>query len=98
VLYDISHKTTFSYEEMVSVSHHVLHLSPRWHPHQTCIASTTVVEPKPAVDSVGEDYFGNPIQPGRPPAAKSSRQNRNCCNRLAQPVQRSIRQPGTGLV
>jgi transglutaminase-like putative cysteine protease len=62
VLYDIRHQTTFSYEEVVSVSHHVLHLSPRWHPHQTCISSTTVVKPKPAVDSVGEDYFGNPIQ------------------------------------
>jgi transglutaminase-like putative cysteine protease len=62
VLYDIRHKTTFSYEEVVSVSHHVLHLAPRRHPHQTCLESETVVDPKPAVDSVGEDYFGNPIQ------------------------------------
>jgi transglutaminase-like putative cysteine protease len=62
MLYDIRHRTTFSYEEVVSVSHHVLHLAPRWHPHQTCVSSTTVVEPKPAVDSIGEDYFGNPIQ------------------------------------
>jgi transglutaminase-like putative cysteine protease len=62
VLYDIIHKTTFSYEEMVSVSHHVLHLTPREHPQQTCHETETVVDPKPAVDSVGEDYFGNPIQ------------------------------------
>src|SRR5688572_18307164 len=47
---------------MVSVSHHVLHLAPRRHPHQTCHETKTVVEPKPAVASVGEDYFGNPIQ------------------------------------
>jgi transglutaminase-like putative cysteine protease len=62
VLYDIRHKTTFNYEEMVSVSHHVLHLAPRVHPQQTCLESETVVEPKPAVESVGRDYFGNPIQ------------------------------------
>ena len=62
MLYDIRHKTTFSYEEIVSVSHHVLHLAPRRHPHQTCYETETVVDPKPAVESVGEDYFGNPLQ------------------------------------
>jgi transglutaminase-like putative cysteine protease len=62
VLYDIRHTTTFSYEEVVSVSHHVLHLTPRRHPQQTCVDSATLVEPSPAVDSVGEDYFGNPVQ------------------------------------
>ena len=62
MLYDIRHKTTFSYEEVVSVSHHVLHLTPRVHPQQTCLASETIVEPRPAVDSVGEDYFGNPVE------------------------------------
>jgi transglutaminase-like putative cysteine protease len=61
VLYDVRHKTTFSYEENVSVSHHVLHLMPRRHPQQTCFASETLVDPEPAVDSVGEDYFGNPV-------------------------------------
>ena len=48
MLYDIRHKTTFSYEEIVSVSHHVLHLTPRVHPQQTCLVSETIVEPKPA--------------------------------------------------
>jgi transglutaminase-like putative cysteine protease len=62
VLYDIRHKTTFSYEEIVSVSHHVLHLRPRRHPQQTCVDSETIVDPSPAVESVGEDYFGNPVQ------------------------------------
>ena len=62
MLYDIRHKTTFSYEEVVSVSHHVLHLTPRVHPQQTCLASETIVEPRPAVDSVGQDYFGNPVE------------------------------------
>jgi transglutaminase-like putative cysteine protease len=62
VQYDVRHKTTFSYEEIVSVSHHVLHLAPRSHPQQTCLESQTIVVPKPAVESVGEDYFGNPVQ------------------------------------
>ena len=62
MLYDIRHKTTFSYEKIVSVSHHVLHLTPRVHPQQTCHVSETIVEPKPAVDSSGQDYFGNPIR------------------------------------
>jgi transglutaminase-like putative cysteine protease len=62
VLYDIRHKTTFSYQEIVSVSHHVLHLTPRVHPEQTCLTSETIVEPNPAVDSLGEDYFGNPVE------------------------------------
>ena len=62
MLYDIRHKTTFDYEEVVLVSHHVLHLAPRSHPRQTCLESKTTVEPKPAVDSVREDYFGNPVE------------------------------------
>ena len=62
MLYEIRHRTTFNYEEMVSVSHHVLHLEPRLHPQQTCLESETSVEPKPAVDSAGQDYFGNPIR------------------------------------
>ena len=31
MIYDIRHKTTFTYEDVVSVSHHVLHLVPRSH-------------------------------------------------------------------
>jgi transglutaminase-like putative cysteine protease len=62
VLYAIRHKTTFAYDETVSVSHHVLHLAPRAHPRQTCIASSIVVEPQPAIHLAGEDYFGNPVQ------------------------------------
>src|SRR5690606_3324447 len=62
VLYDVRHKTTFSYEDLVSVSHHVLHLAPREHPLQRCFKSETIVEPAPAVDTIGEDYFGNPVE------------------------------------
>jgi len=61
MLYEIRHKTTFSYEEMVSVSHHVLHLAPRPHPRQHCLETALRVDPAPAVDSAGNDYFGNPV-------------------------------------
>ena len=57
--YDISHRTVFTYEDTVSVSHHVLHLSPRQHPRQTCLRTWLGVSPVPAVDSEGHDYFGN---------------------------------------
>jgi len=62
VIYDIRHTTTFSYEDVVSVSHHVLHLTPRVHPRQVCMSSLTTVDPLPAVDSEGHDYFGNPVR------------------------------------
>jgi transglutaminase-like putative cysteine protease len=61
VIYDVRHKTTFTYEDVVSVSHHVLHLTPRQHPRQTCLDTTMLVEPTPAIDSIGQDYFGNPV-------------------------------------
>ena len=62
MIYDVRHKTTFTYEDMVSVSHHVLHLVPRLHERQTTLATGMVVDPSPAVDSHGKDYFGNPVQ------------------------------------
>ncbi len=62
MIYDIRHKTTFTYEDVVSVSHHVVHLTPRPHPRQTCLDTAMVVDPSPAVDSQGKDYFGNPVQ------------------------------------
>jgi transglutaminase-like putative cysteine protease len=61
LIYTIRHKTTFTYEEVVSVSHHVLHLVPRPHPRQTRLESVMLVQPEPAVDSGGADYFGNPV-------------------------------------
>ncbi|HEX5048761.1 MAG TPA: transglutaminase family protein [Gammaproteobacteria bacterium] len=61
MIYDIRHRTTFTYEDVVSVSHHVLHLTPRRHRRQRCLSSAMLVDPAPAVDSSGEDYFGNPV-------------------------------------
>jgi transglutaminase-like putative cysteine protease len=60
-MYDIRHRTTFTYEDVVSVSHHVLHLSPRRHPRQRALETAMLIDPSPAVDSQGSDYFGNPV-------------------------------------
>jgi transglutaminase-like putative cysteine protease len=62
VIYDIRHKTTFTYEDFVSVSHHVLHLTPRENSRQRCLDWDLSVDPVPAVDSAGADYFGNLVR------------------------------------
>jgi transglutaminase-like putative cysteine protease len=59
MIYDIRHKTTFTYEDVVSVSHHVLHLAPRRHVRQRTLETSMRIDPPPAVDSDGRDYFGN---------------------------------------
>jgi len=61
LIYDIRHKTTFTYEEVVSVSHHVLHLAPRRHERQRTLDMAMRIDPVPALDSDGRDYFGNPV-------------------------------------
>src|SRR5262249_3748846 len=50
-----------TYEDIVSVSHHVLHLAPRRHPRQRALESAMLIDPSPSVDSQGKDYFGNPV-------------------------------------
>lgn len=62
MIYEIRHKTTFTYEDVVSVSHHVLHLTPREHARQHCHVAKLVVYPQPSLDSAGVDYFGNPVR------------------------------------
>lgn len=59
--YDIRHRTTYRYSQPVSISHHVLHLSPRGCPRQVSLGSAISVSPVPAVRSDGVDYFGNPV-------------------------------------
>ena len=61
LIYDVSHKTVFDYEQTVSISHHVLHLLPRADPQQTCMSASILVDPAPTLRSEGSDYFGNPV-------------------------------------
>jgi len=60
VIYDVSHRTTFSYDQSVSISHHLLHLSPRTSPKQVCHRHSLMIEPPPTIMKEATDYFGNP--------------------------------------
>lgn len=59
-LYEISHRTEFSYSQPVMISHHVARFSPRPCAHQTCHRWTCSVTPLPGVQTESVDYFGNP--------------------------------------
>ncbi|MEZ5930973.1 MAG: transglutaminase family protein [Alphaproteobacteria bacterium] len=58
--YDVSHVTEFDYSQPVSISHHLLHLTPRACTFQISHQSRLVIDPAPAVNQAGSDYFGNP--------------------------------------
>jgi transglutaminase-like putative cysteine protease len=59
MIYRVRHRTTYIYEDPVSVSHHLVRLTPRDIPGQLCPESTISVLPAPAVTSTEDDYFGN---------------------------------------
>jgi len=59
--YDVRHRTTFRYEELVSISHHVMHLMPRSHSRQQVLNATLNIDPQPSQSSSRSDYFGNPV-------------------------------------
>jgi transglutaminase-like putative cysteine protease len=52
--------TEFAYSQPVSISHHLLHLTPRVCDHQINHRSSLVIDPAPAVHEASLDYFGNP--------------------------------------
>jgi transglutaminase-like putative cysteine protease len=57
----VRHRTTYDYEDPVSVSHHVVRLTPRNLPKQTCRGSRLSVQPAPPATHVHSDYFGNSL-------------------------------------
>jgi transglutaminase-like putative cysteine protease len=59
--YRLSHRTSYEYEDSVSVSHHVVRLTPRALDRQTCLWNKISIVPKPAVVSGQVDYFGNAV-------------------------------------
>jgi transglutaminase-like putative cysteine protease len=59
MIYRVRHRTTYRYEDPVSVSHHLVRLTPRNIPGQLCRESHISVLPRPAVTSTCDDYFGN---------------------------------------
>lgn len=61
MIYQVTHRTTFTYTQPVAISHHVLRLALRTHPRQHNLRSSLTIDPTPSVRSDGKDYFGNPL-------------------------------------
>lgn len=59
MIYRVVHKTTYHYEDPVSVSHHLVRLTPRNMPGQVCTKTEISIAPSPAVTTNHDDYFGN---------------------------------------
>ncbi len=58
--YRVTHSTTYSYEELVSIGHNEVRLEPRGTATERCLATELAIEPTPAVRASERDYFGNP--------------------------------------
>src|SRR5437762_6719800 len=59
LLYEITHTTTYDYLGDVSVSQHLLRLTPRHYAKQRCLSHDLEITPDPGTMSVHRDYFGN---------------------------------------
>lgn len=59
LLYEISHATTYAYVEEVSVSQHLLRLTPRDDGKQNRLAHELEIVPRAETISLHRDYFGN---------------------------------------
>jgi len=57
--YQITHKTSYAYADLVPVCHNLVHLAPRTTPHQTCTDYRLSIDPAPAFITQRDDYFGN---------------------------------------
>ena len=60
MIYEVSHRTVYRYSQAVSISHHLLHLTPRDGGWQACRDTAVEISPAPTVRAPGIDYFGNP--------------------------------------
>src|ERR1700682_6086128 len=59
VIYRVRHRTKYDYEDPVSVSHHLVRLTPRNLPAQVCRGIQISILPEPPVIATHSDYFGN---------------------------------------
>ena len=62
MIYKITHTTTYGYTNNVSLSHHLMRLTPRELPHQRCLRHEVQIDPQPAVAEQHFDYFGNAVR------------------------------------
>ncbi len=61
MLYQIRHLTTYRYEADVTLSHHMLRLTPRDLPRQRRLFHELTINPMPAAIHRHEDYYGNTL-------------------------------------
>ena len=61
MLYSVSHRSTYRYDEPVSLSHHAAHLRPLDRRQQTCRSHQLMIEPLPTSIEETTDYFGNRV-------------------------------------
>jgi transglutaminase-like putative cysteine protease len=59
LLFEIAHTTTYDYVGDVSISHHLVRLTPREYAKQRCLDQHLTIDPPPATISLRRDYFGN---------------------------------------
>jgi transglutaminase-like putative cysteine protease len=59
LIYRVRHETIYDYTDPVSVSHHVLRLTPRNLTLQHCNGSQIAIAPAPQSSTMRTDYFGN---------------------------------------
>jgi transglutaminase-like putative cysteine protease len=60
-LYDLTHSTTYDYHSLVTVSHHLLRVSPRRLARQFRLEHSIETDPVAATTSQRTDYFGNDV-------------------------------------
>lgn len=59
--YKVRHSTKYEYSQVVSISHHLLHMAPRSAERQKCLRSFIQIDPMPSVRSEALDYFRNKV-------------------------------------
>ena len=59
--YRVTHITTYTGKEPVSVGHNEARLKPRECPGQQCVRHKLKITPRPSIQSDEIDYFGNPL-------------------------------------
>lgn len=59
--YEVVHTSSYEYQSPVSMSYHVLRLSPRPLPNQRCLRHEVTIQPEASVSASHTDYFGNAV-------------------------------------
>jgi transglutaminase-like putative cysteine protease len=60
-LFEVSHTTVYDYRAPVTVSHHLMRLTPRALQRQRLLEHDIELQPRPAATNLRVDYFGNDV-------------------------------------